>query len=111
MACLPTGPLPPSRLLKKFLVRAIFAMFASATGGSSVVEQRYKWRSWYVFASFSALQTESSRDSQDLRDANQVVSRGSGDEEPFNQISPAVSVLRKPPTVFIQPNFPRSASA
>jgi len=55
------------------------------------------------FASYSTLQTDSSRCGQKLGDANEIVGDSSQDEEPFHQAAPTMPVLRKPPTVFIQP--------
>src|SRR5215472_9367197 len=51
--------------------------------------------------SFPMPQADSSCGCQNRGDANEVVGSGRENEEPFNQ---AGLVLRKPPTVFNQPN-------
>jgi hypothetical protein len=56
-----------------------------------------------VLGPYFLLQPDSSPICEDFWDANEIV-RGCGeDEEPFDQVSAAVAVLRKPPTVLIQP--------
>src|SRR5476649_2343912 len=45
------------------------------------------------FASYSALQTDSSRCGEQLRDANEIVSGSSEDEEPFHQAAPTIPGL------------------
>src|SRR5215471_8680484 len=51
----------------------------------------------YDIASYSILETDSSRCSQNLRDANEVVGGCRQHEEPFNQRPPAMSGLAQAP--------------
>jgi transposase len=67
-----------SRLLKKFVVRPIFSMFWLLPMGSIGCDRRCKRGIWYGFASFSALQTDSSHCGQKLWDANKIVGSGCG---------------------------------
>src|SRR5450631_2918898 len=53
------------------------------------------------FASYSTLQTDSSRCGQKLGDANEIV--GDSTKNHSTKPRPRYRVLRRPPTVFIQP--------
>src|SRR5215469_11709926 len=74
-----------SRLLKKFVMRPIFLMFASATRGSIGDTLRHGREIRFDFASSSRLQTDSSRCGQNLRNADEIVGGGRQHEEPFDQ--------------------------
>ena len=58
----------------------------------------------YNIASYAILQADSSRDGQNLWDANQIVGGCRQHEEPFDQRAPAMSGFAQPTQVFIQPN-------
>src|SRR5580700_11476154 len=86
-----------SRLLKKFVARAIVSMSATATTGLMSNYRRYKRGIRYVFASSSTLQTDSSRRSQNLRDADHIIGGCGEYEEPFHQVAPAMAGLAQAP--------------
>src|SRR3974390_3531297 len=50
----------------------------------------------YSIASYAILQADSSRDGQNLRDANQIVGGCRQHEEPFDQRAPAMSGFAQP---------------
>jgi len=93
-----------SRLLKKLVVRSNFSMFPMAANGEMGGDPRCLFGIRYIVVSYSTLQTDSLRCGQNLRDANEIVGGGGKDKKPLDQLPPAMTVLRKPPTVFIQPN-------
>ena len=82
-----------SRLLKKFNARSILLMFSRVSRELKDADRRY-WRGiWGIFASSSALQTDSSRGGDNFRDADEIAGRRRQDKEPFDQAAPAVTGL------------------
>src|SRR5208282_6684955 len=82
-----------SRLLKNVVLGLNFSMSAMVMRGAIGCDRRCERGVGYGFASFSALQTDSSRRGQKLGDANEIVGGCSQDEEPFHQVAPAMSGL------------------
>src|SRR6202795_5416335 len=68
-------------------------MFAIVTNGEMSGEPRRMRGNRYYVASCAALQTDSSRCSQNLRDANEIVGGRRQHEEPFDQRPPTMSRL------------------
>src|SRR5689334_3528947 len=68
-------------------------MFASATRGWISRDRRCNRGSGYVFTSPSALQIDSYRCRQDLRDANEIVGSSGQNKEPFDQRPSAMACL------------------
>src|ERR1700737_1266538 len=83
----------PSRLLKNSVLRLIFSMFATMINGQMRGDPRRMRGNRYYIASCSALQTDSSRCVQNLRDANEIVGGRRQHEEPFDQVPSAVAGL------------------
>jgi hypothetical protein len=98
-----------SRLLKNHFLWAIFLMFAGRTTGVMGHNPRWMGGTGCGCASYSTLQTDSSRSGQKLRDANEIVGDRSQDEEPFHQGAPTMPGLAQtsdglhPPKGFFDP--------
>src|SRR3974377_1135763 len=67
-------------------------MLNEAMGG----DPRRRRGNRYSIASYAILQTDSSRDGQNLRDANQIVGGCRQHEEPFDQRAPEMSGFAQP---------------
>ena len=68
-------------------------MFSRVSRELKDADRRY-WRGiWGIFASSSALQTDSSRGGDNFRDADEIAGRRRQDKEPFDQAAPAVTGL------------------
>src|SRR5947207_7313119 len=85
-----------SRLLKNPVSQPIFSMFATTTNGEMGGDPRGVRGHRYDIASYSTLQTDSSRCGQNLGDANEIVSGRRQHEEPFDQRPSAMSSLAQP---------------
>src|ERR1700751_5620176 len=68
-------------------------MFARTMNAVMGCGPRWKRGIWYNVASYSTLQTDSSRCGQQLGDADQIVSSGRQHEQPFDQCPTAMSRL------------------
>src|SRR5437588_12361192 len=82
-----------SRLLKKSVLRPIFSMFVMPTDKAMSGDPRGMRGYRYDIASYSALQTDSSRCSQNLRNANEIVGGGCQYDVPCKQSQAAMSHL------------------
>src|ERR1700730_4646997 len=69
----PTSSCSSSRLLKKSALRPIFSMFATATNEGMGGDPHTMRGNRYDIASYTTLQTDSSRCGQNPRDAKEVV--------------------------------------
>src|SRR5450755_2729518 len=98
-----------SRLLKNQALKAIFLIFAVRARGVIGRDRRGMRGIGCDFASYSTLQTDSSRCGQNLRDANEIVGGKSQDEEPFHQAAATMPGLAQtadglhPPKGFFDP--------
>jgi hypothetical protein len=79
-----------SRLLENQILRAIFLMFAGRTTGVMGHNPRWMGGTGCGCASYSTLQTDSSRYGQKLRDANEIVGDRSQDTRPKSSMWRAI---------------------